>query len=477
MKGGFSYRIKEEDYARIMRRFGKGTFLPIPSQKRNICVTDALIAVLWYTDGIRDRLWEMFIHNKVIDTDCETRIATMGDDELATCFFQLSGARVANLLNIPPLRAEPTRPLLLRAPSAGLEEFLPDGTPIPPEAPAVGEVCSMIYHAFRSRIQGLGVSEDIKRLEDFTIKEDEIRPLLRRAIAAADLEETIEITELGESPPEGSQLLAVYTVLNTGTSTYHLVALCKINGQWHFLDNNVGYSLPFLEEADNDERVRAMRLREELYYVEGELFYTLYDHSRPYPPVSKTGVQKTQNADSQIFWTEDQHKLQRFYVYTTTPLPAPAAQGRDMTNPMFDELEAKRIGYPDRLEILEGPYAEDSPYDVDTTLENGIYTIMSDRDFLDGLRLRVKSTENTEDTLILLNDTEMEEAPPTEEEEDPQKLHRSMVDEIISRGYTKSEAETGVDNADTIEGAIQVIENIRQRKGGRRKTYRKKRKH
>ena len=433
MKGGVRYdKIDEAVYLQIIERF-REEYIPIPSQKRGICLTDALMSVLWYTDGIRGQLWEQYLHDKEIISDCETRLLELEDAQLADCFFQLSGVRVAGILapvvcegggggcsasssssssSSPP----PSLPLM--------RVTIKDGRPVVPPEPqelqtmnfepvrklqnvkplAMGELCSIVYDAFDKKTRG-SVDDSIFAKTEFGLMETQVGPLIQKAVTTAKITD-IQVSNVFPTNNKSAEIVAVFCTLNVPKNKFtpqgaHSVAMCKINDNWHYLDNNVGYSLPMFpqkfDEMDRELRairelgnfnnyIKLLQLEEELQYVDDTIFYTVYDGTHKGMPLFKTGSSRLNDFNQGVtkaVWVEDVSR--RIYVYRTKSVPAlqnPVVIAND--NPLFVRLEQSLHQLQVFVPEYEGTYTVTYTRDPDTD----IITIRSEDEDINQLQIR-----------------------------------------------------------------------------------------
>lgn len=375
MKGGVRLTLTDEEFGQIMDRFHQDTQLPIPSQKRGICATDALSAILWYTDEIRPLLWE--IVKSGINSTCDTMFQTLSTEELVLCWLKMTGARVATILQkdfrdrktvfrdilqklTPPVTdgnslaqwlvenkskdpkmiahiqdiftkayvAPSTLTMMIRQPSTSPEELNVPNI----EGAALGEVCSMIYHTYRMRLrdaqgtEALNQSEleSISKKTSFGAPTDIVPSMINSSFQLLGVDTEYEC---GPTLPPFASPLAIYFVVDSNNpipGTRHAVGLCKINGHWQFLDDNMGYSLPLREEYDTDDTVVNNPLSVALIYKKDKyelLIYLMIGRKT----VSYIGTSQTSKALS-IGGLFEWPEISRFYVYKKSVDPAILSQ-------------------------------------------------------------------------------------------------------------------------------------------------------
>ena len=226
----------------------RGT-LAIPSQKRGICVTDAVVASIWYSDYLGEWLWTKYIYSRRrpgIDTENVERQGLIAPDNAIDSFMRLSALRVVNIMQQGaevPIR----RGLLARQPSAQPIAELP-----------TGEVCSNILASLANAPE----AQVQTYLEDrpshgiySNYTSDALRGILERIAPAGS-------TAVSEAPCEGMPCVAILL-----TSAIHAVACVLVNGIWHFMDNEVGIAIP----------LRGITLRQ----LESSSFSFTYDLTHP----------------------------------------------------------------------------------------------------------------------------------------------------------------------------------------------------
>jgi hypothetical protein len=202
----------------------RGT-LAIPSQKRGICVTDAITASLWYSDYLGEWLWAHYIYGgrrPGIDTKQVERGTLIRDDPVDS-FMKLSALRVVNIMQ-QGAEVPKDRGVLARQPSAQPLAELP-----------TGEVCSNIL-AFMARDPVYSASDYFAERASHGIRTDYTSEAAGRIVEAV--------------LPRGSTLVSrdlcrdktcVAVLLS---SVLHAVACVLVNGVWHFMDNEVGVAIP-----------------------------------------------------------------------------------------------------------------------------------------------------------------------------------------------------------------------------------------
>lgn len=226
----------------------RGT-LAIPSQKRGICVTDAVVTSIWYSDYLGEWLWTKYIYSRRrpgINTENVERQGLIAPANAIDSFMKLSALRVVNIMQqgaeVPVWRG-----LLARQPSAQPLAELP-----------TGEVCSNI-------LASLAKAPDVQvqtYLEDrpshgiySNYTSDALRGILERIAPAGS-------TAVSQAPCGGMTCVAILI-----TSAIHAVACVLVNGVWHFMDNEVGIAIP----------LRGITLRQ----LESSSFSFTYDLTHP----------------------------------------------------------------------------------------------------------------------------------------------------------------------------------------------------
>lgn len=210
--------------AAIGTAVSRGT-LAIPSQKRGICVTDAITASLWYSDYLGEWLWAHYIYGgrrPGIDT-AGVEQGTLVRDNPVDSFMKLSALRVVNIMQ-QGAEVPKDRGVLARQPSAQPFRDLP-----------TGEVCSNIL-AFMARDPLYSASDYFTERASHGIRTEYTSEAAGRIVEAV--------------LPRGSTLVSadfcrdktcVAVLIN---SALHAVACVLVNGVWHFMDNEVGVAIP-----------------------------------------------------------------------------------------------------------------------------------------------------------------------------------------------------------------------------------------
>lgn len=202
----------------------RGT-LAIPSQKRGICVTDAITASLWYSDYLGEWLWAHYIYGgrrPGIDTKQVERGTLIRNDPVDS-FLKLSALRVVNIMQQGAEVAK-DRGVLARQPSAQPFRDLP-----------TGEVCSNIL-AFMARDPLYSASDYFAEREFHGIRTEYTSEAAGRIVEAVLPRGS---TVISATPCRDKTCVAV--LIN---SDRHAVACVLVNNIWHFMDNEVGVAIP-----------------------------------------------------------------------------------------------------------------------------------------------------------------------------------------------------------------------------------------
>jgi len=226
----------------------RGT-LAIPSQKRGICVTDAVVTSIWYSDYLGEWLWAKYIYSRRrpgIDTADAERQGLIEPTDAIDSFMRLSALRVVNIMQqgaeVPIWNG-----LLARQPSAQPVAELP-----------TGEVCSNIL-ASLAKAPDVPVQTYLEDRPSHGISSNYTSEALRGILE--------RITPAGSAlvspyPCQGKTCVAILL-----TSAIHAVACVLVNGIWHFMDNEVGIAIP----------LRGITLRQ----LESSSFSFTYDLTHP----------------------------------------------------------------------------------------------------------------------------------------------------------------------------------------------------
>jgi hypothetical protein len=323
MKGGVVFTLGEDDFQRIMHRFETEKYLPIVSQKHSICVSDTLLLIIWYVDGIRDHFWNTYIHGKRIDTNCESNVLELNTGEILDCLFQVSGARVANLLKTHPV-INPLVPLpvsgptsMYRTESAPLSE-LRVSYPTRPHL-AVGQVCSLIYNTYlvKKGVQGSSIPTG----DSFYTVVSTVRTILGDAITKMGIGDRYSLVE---SRAFGSEVIAIFLAFRVDHTYKHVSALCKINSHWYYLDNEIGYALPILHEFDHDEILTRTTMRVNIHVSGSEEFRSLHDITTN---VVISEIGRSKSSPDGVSRTFEEINYQRFLI---CKLPPPLVRFGDL---------------------------------------------------------------------------------------------------------------------------------------------------
>jgi hypothetical protein len=417
------------------------THIPIPSQKRGICLADAMSATIWYTDEIRDFLWE-WCSDKEIDSDCDRNAFRLSNEELVSCWLKLTALRVTKIFldNPSPPRSTPQ---MQRNPSAPLDEFgveapvhpgidlgrieildlidgpiIGNGVLLPiramkpdssepgkfsmssseiiriefsdraplhfvapdrynpvtnrvkyldrgdpekevplafVEPPAsidvqdLGELCSLIYNAYRTRLEKnisssslfTVLSRGIETRDDFGVPVDHmLTPSLFNSTFQLFREDTTYACS--NMLPEGATPLAIvlpkmpaYYLNNTEEGSRHAVTICKINGRWHFLDNNVGFSIPFMDPYNNDIFVINNRFKIRSNPVENGTEFRIFTFNPQNTEVTEPFILIGTPKMALEIRHEGPLSETRFFIFSqSTPTPAPAPAPAPVQEPL-----------------------------------------------------------------------------------------------------------------------------------------------
>ena len=351
MKGGLALKLSDSRYAKLLNAF-KQTFIAIPSQKRGICLTDAASVILWYTDGLRSLMWEHFIHGKDIQTDCDVNFIRLTNDEILDCWIKTTGLRIANILStysVIGLRRQAS----FTARDSGVN--LPEGTD---PTTAIGELCSMMYHTMYYNLKAPPQPESVSQRErnkiltktefgakTFFLPTIIINKVLKLLGVSDDYGYSSDVYKI----PLGAQIIAL-ELEGSKTDTddvLHTAALCRVHGHWHYMDNNIGYSLPIKPEFDNDDIINMGLYLRSVDRPETNKFYScLVSGSRDKrdddetikraPIVSKTGSESYDKID-EIHYSIMKIRIRRC-IYKLTPLTSIEPVTLETSDPLYDEL-------------------------------------------------------------------------------------------------------------------------------------------
>jgi len=351
MKGGLALKLSDSRYASLLNAFKK-TFIPIPSQKRNICVTDATSVILWYADGLRSLMWEHFVHGKEIQTDCDVNFTRLTNDEILDCWIKTTGLRIANILTTHSILGL-KRQRSFTPHDSGIN--LPEGAP---PTTATGELCSMMYHTMYYNLMNPSESESVSQKArneiltktDFVTNINAVQPLIiNKVLNLLGVSDDYKYSRFVYS--FGRQLIAIeLQEFGTGPNT-HVTTLCKVHGHWHYMNDEIGYSLPIKPEFDNDELIHTGLYLINVYRPETNKSYTYLvrgshgsgtldrddDESlKRASIVSKTGCRFYKKIDKLEY--EIQQVKMHGCIYKTTPLTSIEPVTLETSDPWYDEL-------------------------------------------------------------------------------------------------------------------------------------------
>ena len=226
--------------------------LPIPSQKDGICATDAVTASLWYSDILGDYLWRNYIFAKpyqkgnfIVDTRDIEKLPGVQPDKPAEPILLLTAFRVANIIenaSVKQLAASEGVPVFRRSESSSYEEELGQPT---------GEVCSNAARLLvlsdpnrktspldkPSEREGHGLfvgSQSYDRFMRTILSSDDNLKNHTRYCTSSDKGCLVEKTS--------EKCIAVLV-----SSKIHATACVLVGGVWTFMDNEMGFGIPFPE--------------------------------------------------------------------------------------------------------------------------------------------------------------------------------------------------------------------------------------
>jgi hypothetical protein len=229
------YRNIEELNDAFVRLNGKGE-LPIPLQKRGICMTDSIIAALWYSDYLGEYLWKTFVFNKPAPEVDTQAVETRGIDQLsqrdaAIKVLLLQAYRVASIMETVQV-TKPQRGQLVRLPTGRPEEsYFPADI-------AVGEVCANVMHKFISTRRTVDSFFDRPTYDDaffYAYHGSEIIEPLQMILQNILGDKVLVSPQIDET----KKCVSFWT-----TSHLHAVACVKVNNTWTWMDNEIGIGIP-----------------------------------------------------------------------------------------------------------------------------------------------------------------------------------------------------------------------------------------
>lgn len=348
MKGGLALKLSDSRYASLLNAFKK-TFIPIPSQKRGICLTDTASAILWYADGLRSLMWEHFVHGKEIQTDCDINFTRLTNDEILDCWIKTTGLRIANILtthSVVGLRRQRS----FTPHDSGVN--LPEGA-LP--TTATGELCSMMYHTMYYNLMAPPEPQSVLQRErnkilsktDFGAKAGFLPTLIiNKVLNLLGVSDDYGYSKLFEIPL-GAEIIALELEgsKTDPTAPLHAAALCKIHGHWHYMDNEIGYSLPIKPDDDHDNIIYMKLFLITVYRPETNKSYTYLvggssddddETIKRQPIISKTGSQFYKNVHT-LEYSILKYKI-RGCIYKRTPLTSIEPVTLETSDPWYDEL-------------------------------------------------------------------------------------------------------------------------------------------
>ena len=260
-KGAIRANISEDQYGQIMKVFSTAGIarLPIPSQVHTICAIDSFQSVLWYADGVRDFLWDRLrMIGGTIDVACEN-FDTMTPEQILTCWIVTAGVRISGILLGPsiettnPSSTEPgfrRRQSLTRQGLGQLVRASEFGKT--DERCAVGDEAGILLHAYLNKLAGRPVDVDKETFEVPTFWFGRVLDGLWKSLGLSPAFSWLYQQTLPQNTELVAKIITCNYVGDSTMSSAHTLALTKIGGRWHFLDNEVGISIPIDEDYNND---------------------------------------------------------------------------------------------------------------------------------------------------------------------------------------------------------------------------------
>lgn len=208
-----------------MQNPGPPGAIPIPSQKHGICAADTLQIVLFYADEIRDFFWQATILGRpYLQTICHTQhraVPTTPDEGnvILMCWLLITAARVAGLIR----KHQAHTGTVQRLPSEPLGQHTP-----------IGDTCGQLALLYN----GVNVMDGRYGL---TV---EYQDAIYRALTAKYGAPFGFQMKLHHELLPTDNVVAMTIRLVADNDGLHRVSIVKINGVWHWCDNNIGFAIP-----------------------------------------------------------------------------------------------------------------------------------------------------------------------------------------------------------------------------------------
>ena len=263
-KGGFTGRFNPSEVKQRIVAEAPIGYLPIPSQKSGICVSDSILVSVLYSDYLRDDCWDMMCHTQPCESSTFT--TTQYDKNLLTYFSKVAVTEEEKIESAKAYLAQG----MIR-----IGNFLANAVP---------------------SIKRFKSFEDTDPNRIFRNPEGEKCGLWLQVLTG----KKINTTEFGLSMPQLETSLNIFNILFQGPifkhkyeiipeSKYqdfiqdrylcaillnfkrydgrewhaHEVCICKINGAWYYCNNNIGFAVPILfpESERLEDKLDLMRFQ------------------------------------------------------------------------------------------------------------------------------------------------------------------------------------------------------------------------
>ncbi len=262
-QGGFKGRFNPFEVNQRIVRDAPSGYLPIPSQKRSICVSDSLLVAILYSDFLRDKIWgdswsgasgiiepdTLPIERKLSQYSSKTSRNNSEKLEIAKFYVAHGVIRVGHLIynTIPSTkRAKSFEEEQKQTAENTSRPPLPAGYKlVVPRVNAEGEKCAMWLQVF----SGKSVNKRNYSLYDWQAN---ISQNLLNTIIKMPLFEGKFLTTQNIHEGAGRYLCAILVNVSSKDAA-HKICLSKIDNRWYYCNNEIGFAVPINKDTKKFE--------------------------------------------------------------------------------------------------------------------------------------------------------------------------------------------------------------------------------
>jgi len=239
---------------------GRGSYFPIFSQKRGICVTDSTLNLLWWSEGLRQTFWkkEVYDNGGKYSTCIRTRenlnvcaeegtTVRLTADEAAKLMVKISLHRLVTIMSGNVLRKPDTfGDLMSRTQSTPIGQAASASG----QTYATGEICANYFRSFE-------LASPIKTIQpresrvSYGSAPETIRDALNAVFSIYGISNRTQALQIRDaaSVPEGYSAVGVTIGAPwSGGAGGHMTSAGLIGDVWHYFDNEVGMSIPLYRD-------------------------------------------------------------------------------------------------------------------------------------------------------------------------------------------------------------------------------------